>query len=380
MAPGAAVVMIARVHHRNFLCPVTIGRTAEIVALRDFLANDGGVLLVSGEAGVGKSRLVREAHALAAASGSVILEGRAFQADRALPFAPVLDLLRGLVDRHGVRETAALAGPCAADLALLLPELVPGERAGRTHLDPDLAKQHLFDCFSRLLAGAAGTSPLVLVIEDLHWADDASLELLLQQARRTAREPRFLLLTYRSDEIRPELAHFLATLDRERLTSEIALDRLDVSQVAAMLQTMFAAAEPAPAGLLHAIYSLTEGNPFFIEEVVAALSAKQRFLTAEGAWAECDLHLPRIPRSVQDAVRERVVALSRPACEVLTLAAVTGRRFEFDLLAALSGYAELCLSPCPDARGGDRRSPRSRTAASPSPGCRRDRQPFRRDA
>jgi DNA-binding CsgD family transcriptional regulator len=335
--------MITCTHHRNFLCPVTIGRIAEIAALRDFLASDGGVLLVSGEAGVGKSRLVREAHALAAASGIVVLEGRAFQEDRALPFAPARDLLRGLVDRLGARETAALAGSCAADLALLLPELAPGESPGQTHLDPDFAKQHLFDCFSRLLAGAAGTSPHMLVIEDLHWADDASLELLLQQARRTARAPRFLLLTYRSDEIRPALAHFLATLDRERLAAEIELDRLDVSQVAAMLQAILDAAEPVPAGLLHAIYSLTEGNPFFIEEVVTALSAKQRFLTEEGAWAECDWHLPQIPRSVYDAVRQRVAALSRPACDVLTLAAVTGRRFEFDLLAALLGYPEEAL-------------------------------------
>ena len=183
--------------------------------------------------------------------------------------------------------------------------------------------------------GIADEQPLLLVVEDIHWPDASSLELLLHLARRTDRERLFLLLTYRGDEVHPDLEHFLATLDRERLGNEIRLDRLDAGQVALMLQTIFGVDAPVPADLLHAIYALTEGNPFFIEEVLTVLGAETAALWLPMAvGTRRQLHHPRIPRSVHDAVQQRLIMLSDPARYVLTVAAVAGRRFDFDLLGA----------------------------------------------
>ena len=329
---------------QNFLCPVTIGRSPELEALRTFLNREGGMRLISGDAGIGKSRLVREARSLAEARGIRVLEGRCFEADHALPFAPALDILGGLVESYGAEEVARLAGGATPDLARLLPELaVQTPVATLDGVDVELAKRRLFDGFARLVNTFAHGDPLLLVIEDIHWADMSSLDLLLHLARRAEREPLFLLLTYRSDETDEDLQHFLATLDQRRLAAEIHLDRLDAGQVAAMLQAICDVVDPVPAALLHTIYSLTEGNPFFIEEVLTALGADQRLISPEGAWTRGDLHHPRIPRSVHDAVRRRLDPLSPQARNILTLAAVVGRRFDFDLLRALSGLDDIEL-------------------------------------
>jgi len=329
---------------QSFLCPVTIGRSIELEALRAFLALPGGVLLISGEAGVGKSRLVREARSLAEARGICVLEGRCFEADHALPFAPALDILGGLVESYGAEEVARLAGGAAPDLARLLPELAAQTSVSTLDgVDVELAKRRLFDGFARLVNSFAHGNPLLLVSEDIHWADMSSLDLLLHLARRTEREPLFLLLTYRSDETDGDLQHFLATLDRGRLATEIQLDHLDAGQVAAMLQAICGVVDSVPAALLHTVYTLTEGNPFFIEEVLTTLGADQRLISAEGAWTQEDLHYLRIPRSVHDAVRRRLDPLSTQARNILTLAAMVGHRFDFDLLRALSGLDEMEL-------------------------------------
>ena len=328
----------------NVICPVTIGRSAELSSLQAFLDRPSGLLLISGEAGIGKSRLVREARTLASDRGIRVLEGRCFEADRALPFAPALDVLRQLIDRFGVADVERFAGAAAPDLARLLPELCMDTTAIDTErLDAETAKRRLLDGFARLLMGIADEQPLLLVVEDIHWPDASSLELLLHLARRTDRDRLYLVLTYRGDEVHPDLEHFLATLDRERLGNEIRLDRLDAGQVAIMLQAIFGVEAPVPAGLLHVIYSLTEGNPFFIEEVLTVLGTERRLVVADGGWSREDLRCPRVPRSVHDAVQQRLKTLSGPARDVLTLAAVAGRRFDFDLLRTLSGRDEAAL-------------------------------------
>jgi len=174
-------------------------------------------------------------------------------------------------------------------------------------------------------------------MEDLHWSDETSLELLVYLARSCTHLPILFVLTYRCDEVSPELRHFLTECDREHLAQDFFLQRLARAEVDEMLMAIFAVHQAASTGLLESLYALTEGNPFFIEEVLKSLLATGEITESEGVWERTLLfgthtRSPSIPRSVQDAVYQRTKQLSAPARRVLRLAAVAGRRFDLTIL------------------------------------------------
>ncbi len=191
-----------------------------------------------------------------------------------------------------------------------------------------------------MLAGLARAAPLALVVDDLHWSDDASLDCLLHLAPRLAAQPVLFLFTYRSDEVGPALARFLLALNRARLADEVALQPLLPAEVDQMLRAIFGQPQPVSADFLHALYALTEGNPFFIEEVLKSLVAAGGIFRRAGAWDRKPLDELRIPRSLDLAVQERLARLDPGARQVAVLAAVAGRRFGFDLLEALTAMDE----------------------------------------
>ncbi|MCZ7571712.1 MAG: tetratricopeptide repeat protein [Ardenticatenaceae bacterium] len=146
--------------------------------------------------------------------------------------------------------------------------------------------------------------------------------------------------SYRREEATPALSHLLAQLDRQRLAEEIVLAPLGREEVGTLLQAIFDLKQPVRAEFLDAIFALTEGNPFFVEEVLKSLIAAGDIFYADGIWDRKPLEALRIPRSVQDAVQRRADRLSDPARQLLSLAAVAGRRFDFRLLQALTGHGE----------------------------------------
>jgi len=188
----------------------------------------------------------------------------------------------------------------------------------------------------QFLAGLASAQPLLLIVEDLHWADDASVEVLLYLARRVASQPILLLLTYRGEDVHPSLNRFLAELDRGRLVTELVLACLPPGEADTMLRAVFGLDRPVRADFLDAVYALTEGNPFFIEEVLGSLLAARDIFHAGELWGRKEIGELRIPRSVQDAVQRRVGQVNESARKVLVLAAVAGRRFDLGLLQALT--------------------------------------------
>jgi len=194
-----------------------------------------------------------------------------------------------------------------------------------------------------VLAGLARPAPLALVVDDLHWSDDASLDCLLHLAPRLAAQPILLLLTYRADEVGPALARFLLALNRARLADELALRPLAPAEVDLMLRAIFGQPQPVSADFLHTLYALTEGNPFFIEEVLQSLVAAGGIFLRAGAWDRKPLDELRIPRSLDLAVQERLTRLDPGARQLAVLAAVAGRRFGFDLLEALTAMDEHSL-------------------------------------
>jgi predicted ATPase len=186
--------------------------------------------------------------------------------------------------------------------------------------------------------------PLLLAVENLHWCDETSLEVLSALARRPIGQPALLLLTYRDDERTPELDAFLAGLDREPAAIGLPLARLSTGDLDRMLRAIFDLPRPMRAEFQEALYATTEGNLFFVEEVLKALVASGEIFYADGIWERKPLGELHIPRSVKVAVQRRLGQLSEAARELLTFAAaVAGRRFDFALLQALTGHEELTL-------------------------------------
>jgi DNA-binding NarL/FixJ family response regulator len=324
------------------VCPNFTSRDNELDSLRQVAARVadglGQVVLVSGEAGIGKSRLVQELCDGLADQGWLIHHGNSFERDRVVPFAPFLDALHTILATLSPGEVERLLGPALPDLAQLLPEL--GAHARDSDTVPVQVKRRIHFALGSVFSQLAATQPLLLVLEDLHWADDSSLEVLAALARRIPRERILLIGTFREDEISPELRTLLSELDRSRTSLELRLNRLPPDGVAAMLMAIFKSDRPPRTDVVEAIYSLTEGNPFFVEELVRSLPWRDDDFWTHASSARGRSLEPRLPRSIQDAVSERTDRLSPQARQVLALAAVAGRRFGFQLLQELAGHDE----------------------------------------
>src|SRR5713101_2186705 len=331
------------------ICPVVIGRVQEVIHLRMLVdrakSGEGQVALVCGEAGIGKSRLVAEVKTEAVSRDFLLMQGSCFPTDHAIPYAPLLDLLRSHFSSHSEAKPAPEVERIAQAFLPLLPDVgyvLPGGTSLPTliPLDPEQEKRRRFETLAHFLTSQARTRPVLCVLQDLHWSDDTSLEFLHYLARRCAADRLLLLLTYRSDEVRSSLRHFLAQLDRERLAQEILLARLTRDEVEAMLQAIFALPRSAHVELADPLSTLTEGNPFFVEEILKSLMASGGIVYSNRSFQGKETRELHIPRSVQDAVQQRTDQLSESARRVLILAAVAGRRFDFALLQALTKHDE----------------------------------------
>jgi hypothetical protein len=304
-----------------------VGRNAEILALRaaldDVLAGRGSLVLLVGEPGIGKTRLAEELSALARTAGAEVLWGRSWEGAGAPALWPWVQILRSAIaSREPSRLRAELGGAggtvahVAPELLERLPDLVvpvlPAGEAGRFRL---------LDAVATVLRRAAGARPLVLVLDDLHWADEPSLELLHLLSRDPSGAPILIVGTYRDTDVdRDERGRLLGRIAREG-TSNV-LRGFGADDVRALV-THTTGIDPSPS-LVGAVVERTDGNPLFVGELV-------RLLVAEGALAAPGSHaswIRQIPGGVHETIRRRTERLP-PACAVaLGRAAVVGREFE----------------------------------------------------
>lgn len=333
---------------RSVVSTVTVGRDGELDFLNRAVESAGRglgqVVLITGEAGVGKTRLVAEVGRRALGRGFVSFRGYCFEADVAFPFAPVIDGLRACFFERNPSELARLVGPLGVELVKLVPELgliLPDVRPSPP-LEPQAETRRLFEVLLRFLGQLAGDRPLLGVFEDLHWADGISLDFLHFLARRIQNRPVLVLLSYRLGEA-ARLGDFLGRLNRERLAAELVLQPLGPADVDRMVRAILGSPQRVPPDVLDLLYRLTEGNPFFIEEVLKGWAAAGLILRTEAGveWAPPDRLV--VPRNVHGAVRQRLPRLSPEARELLSLAAVTGRRFDLGILGELTGQGEAAL-------------------------------------
>ncbi len=326
--------------------PILIGREREVAILGTLIEQvkqrHGQVLLLSGEAGIGKSRLLAEGKRQAGEQGFLVLQGTCFPPDRSSPYAPLLDLLSSSQIQERLSLSAPHSDPLARELARLFPGFlyhtpsIPSSPA----IEPEWEKRRLFMALSQFFTGEASTRPVLLTIEDGHWSDETSLEFLHFLARRSTAHSLLLVVTYRNDEMHPGLSQWLAQMDREHLAQECVLPPLSKVEVEVMLRAIFDQEQLMPATAIEAIYGLTEGNPFFIEEILKSLILAGAIDSLQEMWEDQPLHELPIPRSVQGAVELRLEQVSDAARHVATLAAVAGRSFDFAFLQQITHLDE----------------------------------------
>jgi eukaryotic-like serine/threonine-protein kinase len=310
---------------------VFVGREQELERLREAvdaaLAGRGSLQLLVGEPGIGKTRASEELATYARVSGARVYWGRCREDEGAPAYWPWVQAIRSYARDADPVALAWQLGAGAAEVAQLIPEVAEKldiEPAKGT--DTEEARFRLFDSVTSLLLAAARDRPIVLVLDDLHWADEPSLLLLRFAARELASSGLLVLGTYRDVELgrHHPLARVLGEISGIEGSGRIALKGLSVGAVERYIE--MTAGVPAPPGLAETVQQQTDGNPFFVGEVVRLLASEGK-LTAGGSLAEL-----QIPQGVREVVGRRLDRLSEQTNGALRVAAVIGREFDDDVV------------------------------------------------
>ena len=315
---------------------VFVGREKELEKLRsafdDAFAGRGSVVMLVGEPGIGKTRTAQEVETYARMRGAEVLWGRTHESPGAPPYLPWIQVGVTWGSRNDRAALRPKLGGAAAHLTRLFPELEQdGYPPAPDVTDPNIAQFQLFDAYTTFVRTIADDSPTVVMLDDLHWADRPTLNLLQHMARELPSMRVLVVATYRDTELNRThpLSETLAVLNREGAFERISLRGLSQAEVtkyvAAVLQT-----EPQ-ADLVRRIYEETEGNPFFLSEMV-------NLMTEEGTLDRETLTDVRIPEGVREALGRRLDRLTEEANELLKVAAVIGRDFAYETLGLVMDH------------------------------------------
>jgi tetratricopeptide (TPR) repeat protein len=318
-----------------------VGRAAELAEARDLWRrareSHGHAVLLSGEPGAGKTRLAREITIQAAVDGAVVLSGGCYEYEATTPYLPFVEAFRRWVreqkDDAVLRETL---GESAIQIAKLAPEIETrlGPFPGRPELPAHEERLLFFDAVVDVFANLARKQGLLFYADDLHWADRGTLWLLGHLLRKLREERVLVLGAYRETELdrAHPLAKALVDWNRERLVTRIPLRRFDQAETSEQLGALLGESVSAEFG--DAVHRETEGNPFFVEEVLKSLIEKGSVRRESGRWKRCDVSELVIPQSMKEAIGSRLDRVSKDCNEVLRTAAVLGKTFTFEELIA----------------------------------------------
>jgi predicted ATPase len=326
-----------------------IGRNAELDSLNGYLeqawAGEGKLIVIEGEAGVGKTRLANELGGQVRLRGGSCLIGACHEAER-VPYAPVAEWLDDAF--RSTEDFGALLSGLELELARLVPRLLPaGAASAEAGLDPQQARLRFFDAVLRALLRLSVRRPLMLLLDDIQWVDEATLELLHYLVRNARGQRIFVCATARREDrdASAALTALLRDLSRLRLFERIELDRLSPQATSDLIAAMLGLDE-SPSGLADRIYTESEGNPFFVEEILKALAEEGLLLRRAGRWqlqADVGLTMLRIPATIVDVIERRLAHLSETERGVLNWAAVLGYEFVYNILHPASDIEEGAL-------------------------------------
>ena len=324
------------------LSPVLVGRDGDLSALEDALLSalrgDGGVVIVGGEAGMGKTRLVNALAARARRLGCTVISGGCSEAEISLPYLPFLEAIGNYLATIDTHDLAERLGSAKDELAQLFPQL---GRPAAASTDATQAKMRLFESVLILLADSARKRALLLVLEDLQWADPATRELLDYATRRLRSTNVLVVATYRTDEMHRKHA-LLPTIQSWRRNGQvelIELKPLNPAQVAEMVCAIFEEKSISDE-FRDFLHERSEGNPFVLEEMLRDAVDRGDVFRTDTGWDRRSLAEIRIPPTVRDTILQRLERLSREQVAILSAASVMGRAFDVDSIAKVAQFDE----------------------------------------
>jgi tetratricopeptide (TPR) repeat protein len=306
--------------------------------------DDGtSVVIVSGEGGVGKSRLAQELGARAGRRGWKVAYGRAFPVETGVPYALFADAFLPILREMDPATLTLMTRGGADELRYLFPAL--GQRGLEAEApagEPEEVRTRLMWNFAEFLKSYASRSPLLCILEDLQWADESSLHLLHFLARQGQRQPILILCTY-NDTQRDKSLQLIQT-ERSLVSLGVGeirrLEPLTLDQVTELVCVAFGVDAEVVREFSALLFGWTRGNPFFLEEILKALIESGRLSSASGVWVGWDAAEFRLPGSIRDAVLARVGTLSENARSMADVAAIIGARANYALLASIGGLSE----------------------------------------
>ncbi|HYB12525.1 MAG TPA: AAA family ATPase [Myxococcota bacterium] len=324
-----------------------VGRRKELERLMGKLgvtrSGTGGVAFLVGEPGIGKTRLLEEFSAQAGAAGARVLSGRCFEGELSRPFGPFAEALAGYAkesDTEALRDVVGSFGGIVAKIVPELRERLP-DLPEPVALAPEEERYRLLDAVAQVLWVLARRAPLVVVLDDLHWADGSTLVLMRYLARFMSRHPALLLCAYRDVELDRQhpLGETLVALRREVELERIGLSGLPQEAVTGLFETI--AQREVPANFVEAITAETGGNPFFLREVLLHLLEEGKLESEAGRFASrFSIEEMGIPESVRQVIGRRLSRLSEEANRLLTTASGCSGSFRFEVAAAVAGLEE----------------------------------------
>jgi len=327
-----------------------IDRTDEMTVLREAVdravRDEGSLVFLYGEPGIGKTRLTRELGAYARLRGMQVLYGRCpalFRMDGMPPYVLWSEVIRNYLEVCNPEQLYRVIGYYPGEVCKLVPDLAQRLRAIPPSLpiSPEHERDRLFEAVSQFVTNISREAPLLVVLDDLQWTDQSSLLLMHYLARGVYRAPMLILGAYRDTDIdeRHPLSPVLTELNRERLLRSVPLKRMSPDDVFEMVKRILEQDE-VPREFCELVYEKTRGNPFFVEEVMKSLREEEVIYRKENRWKIKEVSKIEFPKTVKGVIKARIGRLDDECQNALTLASFVGNDFSFPALCGVTGLAE----------------------------------------